>query len=161
MCWICGSFSDYTSYLEFVFAINVVLGTWWTKFRRRALVDRKSEQEAQEILLEQGSDAYNRVARIFDHRELLDKLTRHFVWIWGTVIAVVALASLLLTCPDALVPSWMKFLFVLLPLVLLAVISFTVLLDGSLRRNFDGIIVADLKERMKAETELTKGPDKP
>ena len=155
-CWICSNFSAYTSYLELVFALNVLLGTWWGKFRQQALVDREAERDEGEILLERGSDAENRVAAIFDKRERLDERTRRAGGICGATIGVLILASLLLVDPSEAVPTWMKWMFVVSPLVLPAMISYAVLRNRTLRRDVKDVMLADLKERKKVENDLSK-----
>lgn len=153
-CWICENFSEYTSYLELVCAGNGLLGAWWAKFRQQALVDRTAEQSEHELLQEKGSDAGKRVAATFDSREKLDRRTRRAGWICAVVIVVLTLASLLLIKPSTPVPTCMKVMFVSLPFVLPAIIAYALIRNRILRRKGDDIILADLKERRKAESEL-------
>ena len=153
-CWICGDFSAYASYLELVCAVNGLLGAWWGNLRQRWRVNRESERNDQETLLEKGSDAKKKVTDFQNKRDEVDKQAKFAGLIFTPVIVVLILASLLFINPSMLVPASMKFVLVILPTLLPAFFTYAALRDFWLRHSINRITLKVLSENKLAESKL-------
>lgn len=157
-CWFCCNFSEYTSYLELVCAVNGLLGGWWATIRRQALVDRDAERKSHEVTLEKESDAEKEVNAIFAKRENTDERTKLAGWVSAAVIIILALTCLAIIRPDVPVPTILKVALTLLPFILPGIIIYARLRNYILRGRIRDIILRDLAEKRTAEREFLEAP---